>query len=125
MFVNKLGTMHKPFGDNQRYDLVVDEEGVFKRIQCKTGRLKDGAISFNTCSSSYHRNGQKHSYHGQIDYFGVYCPESRKCYLVPVEDVGTRQAKLRVEPAANSQEKNIHWAEDYEMPDGDSSLFKL
>jgi len=106
-----------PFGDNQRYDLVIDEDGVFQRIQCKTGRLKNGAISFQTCSSSYHRNGKKHSYRGEIDYFGVYCPENRKCYLVPVEDVGTTLAKLRVAPPANGQEKNINWASDYEMPD--------
>ena len=31
----------RPFGDNQRYDLVVDEDGTFVRIQCKTARLKD------------------------------------------------------------------------------------
>ncbi|RKZ63406.1 MAG: hypothetical protein DRR08_03490 [Candidatus Parabeggiatoa sp. nov. 2] len=105
-----------PFGDNQRYDIVIeDDDGTFKRIQCKTGRLKNGAINFSTCSSSYHRNGKIHSYRGQIESFGVYCPENGKCYLVPVEEVGTRCAKLRVDPSANGQEKNIRWAEDYEL----------
>jgi hypothetical protein len=29
-----------PFGDNQRYDFVVDNHGEFIRIQCKTGRYR-------------------------------------------------------------------------------------
>lgn len=111
-----------PFGDNLRYDLVVEEEnGVFKRIQCKTGRLKNGAIIFQTCSSSYHRNGQRHSYEGQIEYFGVYCPENDRCYMVPVNDVGKRAATLRIDAPANNQEKHIKWAENYEVPHHGSS----
>ncbi|HDN27657.1 MAG TPA: hypothetical protein ENG03_11295 [Thioploca sp.] len=105
-----------PFGDNQRYDIVVEEKDGFKRIQCKTGRLKNGVVSFQTCSSSYHRNGKRHSYRGQIEYFGVFCHENGKCYFVPVNDVGIRSAKLRVERPANGQERNINWAKDYEAP---------
>jgi hypothetical protein len=87
-----------------------------KEIQCKTGHLKDGVISFQTCSSSSHCNGQKHSYYGQIDYFGVYCPENGKSYLVPVKYVGTQKAILQIAPPANGQEKKINWAKDYEIP---------
>jgi len=32
-----------PFGHNHRYDLVLDVEGRFVRVQCKTGRLSRGA----------------------------------------------------------------------------------
>jgi hypothetical protein len=28
-----------PFGDNFRYDLVVEEDGQFSRIQCETGKM--------------------------------------------------------------------------------------
>ena len=35
-----------PFGDNCRYDLVVEQEGLFFRIQCKTGRMSRGAVVF-------------------------------------------------------------------------------
>lgn len=38
----------KPFGDSQRYDLVIEHDGRFKRVQCKTGRLVQGAIEFPT-----------------------------------------------------------------------------
>ncbi len=57
-----------PFGDNQRYDIVIeDDDGTFKRIQCKTGRLKNGAIKFPTCSSSYHRTVKKSRIVGRLN----------------------------------------------------------
>lgn len=71
-----------PWGDNQRYDVIIDDgESLFK-VQTKTGRIRDGSILFDT------KNGpNKIDYQGQIDYFGVYCPDNQKCYLVPIEDV--------------------------------------
>lgn len=39
-----------PVGDHLRYDLAIDDEGKFLRIQCKTGRLRKGVVSFATCS---------------------------------------------------------------------------
>ena len=43
-----------PFGENTRYDLVIDDGTHLARVQCKTGRLREGAILFNTCSSYAH-----------------------------------------------------------------------
>lgn len=39
-------TVSVPFGENARYDLVVDDDGDFERVQCKTGSLKNGGYSF-------------------------------------------------------------------------------
>ena len=33
-----------PFGENTRYDLVTDDGKRLRRVQCKTGRLRDGAV---------------------------------------------------------------------------------
>lgn len=49
-FLRRGRVVLRPFGDNERYDLVLDDDGVFTRVQCKTGRLKDGVIEFDTCS---------------------------------------------------------------------------
>jgi hypothetical protein len=38
-----------PVGDHLRYDLVIDDEGKILRVQCKTGRLMNGAVRFLTC----------------------------------------------------------------------------
>ena len=33
-----------PFGENTRYDLVIDDGSALRRVQCKTGRLRRGAV---------------------------------------------------------------------------------
>lgn len=105
----------QPFGDNQRYDLVIDENGVFVRIQCKTGKLSsDGSfLIFSTCSSQNHREMGKQDYRGQIELFGVYSPELDKVYFVPVDQVGLRSACLRIKPTANKQNKGVRLASDF------------
>src|SRR5687767_5612506 len=67
-----------PFGDNQRYDFVVEREGRFERLQCKTGRLRRGAVEFS-CTSTYQTYGMEKvrtHYRGQIDAFVVWCYET-------------------------------------------------
>src|SRR5580765_1836378 len=36
-----------PFGENTRYDLVIDDGCALRRVQCKTGRLRRGAVVWN------------------------------------------------------------------------------
>jgi PD-(D/E)XK endonuclease len=106
-----------PYGGSQRYDLVIEDvEGQFWRVQCKTGWIeKDSAILvFKTAN----HNGQKRAwrpYREQCDYFAVYNEELNKVYLIPVDQVGITNAKLRLLPAKNNQEKNVRWAKDYEL----------
>jgi hypothetical protein len=104
-----------PWGDNLRYDLAIDDAGKLLRIQCKTGRYQHGAVEFAACSSTTHRKaGKKQTYHGQADFFGVYCPQLDTVYFVPIKDVGVSTGILRVEAPKNSQVKKIRWAKDYE-----------
>ena len=104
-----------PWG-NQRYDLALDQDGSLSWIQVKSGWLKRGAICFNTASLAYHIGAGAHTYVGEIDAFAVYCPQTGKVYLVPIQDVPVgRQASLRVEQAANGQAQGMRWAKDYEI----------
>ncbi len=109
-----------PYGKNHRYDLVIeDADGQFWRIQCKTGWIgeEQTVITFATASSYNHTAKQKgwRSYKGQIEYFAVYVERLGKVYLVPVEAVGAAKAMLRLSPTKNKQEKNVRWAQDYEL----------
>jgi len=108
-----------PFGENTRYDLVIDDGVALARVQCKTGRLRGGAIVFPVTSTyGHHRNPAtaRRTYRGEIDYFAVYCPETTGVYLVPIGDVCTRaSAALRVAPARNGQERRIRHAGGYEI----------
>jgi PD-(D/E)XK nuclease superfamily protein len=104
-----------PFGNGRRYDLVVDDGKNFLRIQCKTGRLRSGCVIFNAHSTHWARGQADRGYKGQADFFGVYCPELTKVYLVPVDDVPETYGSLRVEPVRNGQKLGVRWAAQYEL----------
>jgi hypothetical protein len=108
-----------PFGENTRYDLVIDDGSTLGRVQCKTGRLREGGVRFSACSTYAHHPNPKiirRDYQGDIDYFAVYCPETGGVYLIPVEDVRVKkQGTLRVESARNGQRRRIRTAAGYEI----------
>jgi hypothetical protein len=112
-------TISVPFGENTRYDLVIDDGIRLERVQCKTGRLREGAVLFNTASFYAHLPSPRElrrTYQGEIDYFGVFCPGTAGVYLIPIDDVTcTKEARLRVEPARNGQRKRIRLAADYQI----------
>jgi hypothetical protein len=108
-----------PFGENTRYDLVTDDGVRLRKVQCKTGRLRSGAVLFATCSSYAHHPNPKiprRDYQGQVDDFAVFCPSLGAVYLVPIDDLeATTHATLRVDPPRNSQRKRIIFAAAYEV----------
>ena len=98
-----------PFGDNARYDLVVEIDGRLLRVQCKTGRLEGGAIVFPVSSSAAHRGGGRRSYHGQVDAFAVHCPDTAQVLMIPFDAVAgcRKEARLRVAASLNGQQQGI------------------
>ena len=112
-FIKKNIPISIPFGDNQRYDYIIDVNGNLYKIQVKTASYKNGSISFSTSSSSIHRGGKRKNYKGQVDYFAVYSYETNEVYLLEVDELGNREAKLRLEPTKNNQKINIRYAKDY------------
>lgn len=103
-----------PFGNNQRYDMIVDDGKKLVKAQVKTGRVRKGVIQFNPVSVSGGKAKNRRDYRGQIDVFLVYAPELEKLYRVPVKAV-CRSGYLRLEPPKNKQVKNIRWAKDFEV----------
>lgn len=78
----------QPLSDDLRYDLAyyVEETSELIRIQCKAGRYiyEVGCIFFKNYNRTGGRSG-KRGYVGDAEYFGVYCEELKKTYLVPVD----------------------------------------
>lgn len=105
----------RPFGDNARYDLVIEDGERLRRVQVKTGRLRAGAVEFATSSSQRHRGRGRQDYRGTCELFAVYCPELDAVYIVPVDDVGSVECTLRIEPTRNGQSVGVRWARDYEL----------
>ena len=109
-----------PYGENSRYDFVLDVNGKLFKVQVKTSRNKksiknpEDAIvfacrSFNTNASGniYHRYTKE-----QIDFFATFW--DGRCYLVPVEECSVEKT-LWFAPPANGQKNMISMASDYEL----------
>lgn len=109
-----------PWGHDCRYDIAIDDDGKFIRVQCKTARYLEerGCLEFNTAITYARVGGKPHirkGYKGEADYFGVYSPDTEKVYLIPVEDVPSDAAALRLHATKNNQQKGVRWAKDYEI----------
>lgn len=102
-----------PFGDNDKYDLIVDDEDELYRVQCKTGwKTKKGTVCFNTHSQTT-KNGDYHekTYHGEIDAFIVRYPDEGEMYWIDIEDATDQKMELRYE--AEIDHPSINWASEY------------
>ncbi len=111
--------IYVPFGENTRVDLVIDDGTMLSRVQCKTGRLRKGAVRFRTCSFYGHHPNPRvlsRDYLDDVEFFAVHCPETSGVYLIPITDLPLRnQAALRVDPPLNNQRKGIRYAARYEI----------
>ena len=57
------------------------------------------------------------TYHGDVDAFGVYCPQTGRCYLVPMSAIvqNSAVASLWVDPPRNGQAVGVHRASEFEV----------
>lgn len=107
-----------PYGENRRYDLVLDLGDRFVRVQAKTARLtKDGralcaaTASFAGLGAARRRVG----YAGQVDVFALYSPDLDRVYLVPVDACPINEVRLRLAPTRNGQRSRMRMAANYEL----------
>ena len=107
----------RPLSGGLRYDLAIDNgDGTVMRVQCKTGNLKDGVIRFRV-SNSDARRPRGVPYRGQIEAFGVYCPQNGRAYLIPMDAVvmNAQTAGLRLAPARNGQQRRVRFADSLQI----------
>jgi PD-(D/E)XK endonuclease len=109
-------TVLKPVVGHRRYDVVIETEGRFLRVQIKAGRVVREGTTLEFNSRSFSGAGVQRPYTtDEIDYFGIYCAALGKVYLVPVDAVGPGKGWLCLEPTRNNQVNGIRWAKDFEI----------
>ena len=114
----------EPVGNHLRYDLAYyvpassSEKAQLLRIQCKSARLSRDktCLIFNAYNLGGEGKRQRRGYNGDAEYFGVYCAELNKIYLVPIDIAAYKgEVHLRINPSRNNQMKRVIWASDYEI----------
>lgn len=102
-----------PWGEDSRYDLISEKNGIFKRIQVKYVTSKNGVLAVPIRSSNNYNI--IHYKADDIDIIAGYCPNQNKVYFIPLEFIKNKSlCKLRLLPARNKQSKLITMASRYE-----------
>lgn len=89
-------TISKPFGDNSKYDLIVDTGIELQRIQVKSTRRKEtssGMDCYNCLVCSGADSKQQYSTK-DIDYVAIYVIPENAWYKIPVKDIKGKTVKL-------------------------------
>ncbi len=100
-----------PYGENHRYDLVIEQDNKFVRVQVKYATPKDGVLEVS-CRSSNNWSVLHYS-PKDIDIIAAYNPHDGEIYFIPVSEINRSVFKLRIAPAKNNQKLRIHLAKDF------------
>lgn len=103
-----------PFGDNARYDLVLDINNKLYKVQVKTSSLEQEGVYKIDCSRMRVNRGEnvrKHYTSEEVDFFATMI--NGRCYLIPQLEVSDSK-RLRFAKPKNGQTKGITFAKDYE-----------
>lgn len=103
-----------PFGNSQKYDLIIDYNNKLYKIQVKHAAEHDSdSFSFKTRWQGHNSKGYtQRSYTKQdIDFFATYF--NGNIYLVPIEECSGAKKVIRFSPPKNGHIKRINFAEDY------------
>lgn len=103
-----------PWGDNARYDFVLDVNHKLYKIQCKTShKEEEGVYRFN-CRSTYvnSQGNRSASYAAEdVDFFCTFIEGC--CYLIPLSETSKREKVMRFVKPKNNQTKGITFAQAY------------
>ena len=103
-----------PFGNSQKYDLIMDYKDKLYKVQVKhANEHEDTHFSFRTRWQGHNTSGYTQTSYtkNDIDLFATFC--KGQLYLVPVEECSGAEKTIRFVPPKNGQTKGINFAKDY------------
>ena len=86
----------KPFGDNAKYDLIVDTRDNLEKIQVKSTRRRDtsgGMDCYNCLVCSGNRLKQQYT-EKDVDYIAIYVIPENTWYKIPIKEIKGKTVKL-------------------------------
>lgn len=105
-----------PIDHNSHYDVVLDLNGRFIRVQCKASRYVKSSLDafmFNTYVTTRTTSGSVRRLYTEADIDYFYTSFNGIGYMVPIAEASNKTSFcLRFQPPKNSQ-KNVHYAHDY------------
>jgi hypothetical protein len=116
----KLGIeVYRPVAEGGRFDLIFAfADASLARVQCKWAPLIKDTVAIRAYSARRAREGMRYRCYtaSEIDAIAAYCPDTERCYYVPVDRVaGRRVVHLRTIPTRNNQVDRVNYAVEYEL----------
>jgi hypothetical protein len=90
----------KPFGDSNRYDVSVENEGRFQRVQVKSTSAAHGDEGFVCCLK---RTGIPYYRLEEVDFFALYVVPEDVWYILPAAVVLRLASNIRLAPHDKKQ----------------------
>lgn len=89
-------TIAKPFGDNAKYDLIVDIDNELQRVQVKSTRSKDTTSGIDcyrclVCSGAVNKKMYSED---DIDYVAIYVIPEDAWYKIPIREIKAKSVRL-------------------------------
>ncbi|KKS32411.1 MAG: hypothetical protein UU93_C0007G0016 [Candidatus Amesbacteria bacterium GW2011_GWA2_42_12] len=111
--IEKGYTVLSPINPNSSYDLAIEKNGKFTRIQVKYRTPVNGILRIELDRPM--RKTKKY-FERDVDAMGLYNPNSNKFYLVPLNLIKNKdEFWLRVEKPKGLLSKKMHLAEEFEI----------
>lgn len=101
----------KPWGDSSRYDVSVEDEGRFRRVQVKSTDVPRGKDGFVCCLK---RTGIQYYRIEEVDFFAIYVVRKDAWYVLPARVVLRLKSNIRVAPG-NEKQKYARYEGAWEL----------
>lgn len=100
-----------PYGENLKYDLIAEKDGIMKRVQVKAVIPKNGVLHINCRSSN---NWSVHNYTpADFETLAAVNLDDDSVYFIPSEKMRCNLMNLRIKATKNLQAKKINFAKDF------------
>lgn len=105
-----------PMSDHLPFDLIAYKDQQCYRIQVKYRKAKNNKIEVAFKSVYSNKKGVviNHYDPDEVDYFAIYCPDTKDCYYVRF-DGSAKSLTFRIGGQSDRKEKNVHYAEEYQL----------
>ena len=107
-----------PFGNSEKYDLIIDVNNKLYKIQCKhsseycndNGEVKYIKFQQTWQSHTSHSWTQFKYLEDEVDFFATFY--NGECYLIPQNEC-SHEKRLRIKPPKNNQTKGVSFLSNY------------
>jgi hypothetical protein len=101
----------KPWGDSSRYDVSVEHEGRFRRVQVKSTNAPRGNGGY-ICYLK--RTGIRYYQIHEVDFFAIYVLPKEAWYVLPAKVVLRLKSNIRLAPG-NAKQKYARYEEAWHL----------